>query len=189
MSSLVEKTDHFVSDLFKKKLPNSCIYHNYDHTKRVFKSTKEIIDNTNISNEDKEVLLLTALLHDAGYSESSENHEEHSVLIAKDFLSKENVSQKIIDKVSEQIMATKMEHTPTNLMEEIIRDADASHFAKDYYGETSELLRREFKLNNVYDLNPSEWLKANIDLFQNKHRYYTEYAITNWKPKKEENLT
>ncbi|WP_271770314.1 Pycsar system effector family protein [Aquimarina algiphila] len=188
MSSLLEKTDNFVSELFENELPNSCIYHNYDHTKRVFKSTKEIIDNTNLSDEDKEVLLLTALLHDTGYSKSSDNHEEHSVEIAKDFLSQQNVSQKIIDKVSKQIMATKMEHQPTDLMEEIIRDADASHFAKDYYGETSELLRREFKLNSVKDLTTSEWLKANIDLFQNKHHYYTDYAISKWKPKKEENL-
>ncbi|WP_109435395.1 MULTISPECIES: Pycsar system effector family protein [Aquimarina] len=188
MSSLLEKTDNFVSELFENELPNSCIYHNYDHTKRVFKSTKEIIDNTNLSDEDKEVLLLTALLHDTGYSKSSDNHEEHSVEIAKDFLSQQNVSQEIIDKVSKQIMATKMEHQPSDLMEEIIRDADASHFAKDYYGETSELLRREFKLNSVKDLTTSEWLKANIDLFQNKHHYYTDYAISKWKPKKEENL-
>ncbi|WP_109298736.1 Pycsar system effector family protein [Aquimarina sp. AU474] len=189
MPSLLEKTDNFVLELFEKELPNSCMYHNYDHTKRVFKSTKEIIDSTNLSHEDKEVLLLTALLHDTGYSKSSDNHEERSVEIAKDFLTKQNVSKEIIDKVSIQIMATKMEHTPTNLMEEIIRDADASHFAKDYYGETSELLRLEFKLNNVKNLNTSDWLKANIDLFKNRHRYYTEYAIENWKPKKEENLS
>ncbi len=188
MSSLLEKTDKFVLELFEKELPNSCIYHNYDHTKRVFKSTKEILDNTNLPKEDQEVLLLTALLHDTGYSKSTDNHEEHSVTIAKSFLSQQNVSQDIIQKVSEQILATKMEHHPTNFMEEIIRDADASHFAKDYYGETSELLRREFKLNNVKNLSSSEWLKANIELFQNKHHYYTDYAKEHWKPRKEANL-
>ncbi len=188
MSSLLEKTEHFVSELFEKELPNSCMYHNHDHTKRVFKSTKEIIDSINIANEDKEVLLLTALLHDTGYSKSSKNHEELSVEIAKDFLSKQNAPKTIIDKVSKQIMATKMEHEPVDQMEEIIRDADASHFAKDYYGETSELLRKEFKLNDVKDLNTVQWLKANIDLFQNKHRYYTDYAKEKWGPKKEENL-
>ncbi|SHJ68976.1 Pycsar system effector family protein [Aquimarina spongiae] len=188
MSSLLEKTDKFVLELFEKELPNSCIYHNYDHTKRVFKSTKEILDNTNLPKEDQEVLLLTALLHDTGYSKSTDNHEEHSVTIAKSFLGQQNVSQVVIQKVSDQIMATKMEHHPTNFMEEIIRDADASHFAKDYYGETSELLRREFKLNNVKNLSSSEWLKANIELFQNKHHYYTDYAKEHWQPRKEANL-
>lgn len=189
MSSLLEKTDDFVSELFQKELPKSCIYHNYDHTKRVFKSTKEILDNTKISNEDTELLLLTALLHDTGYSKSTENHEEHSAEIAKEFLSQQNYPETSIKKVSDLIMATKMEHEPQNLLEEIIRDADASHFSKDYYGETSELLRCEFKLNNVKSMNSAEWLKANINLFQNKHHYYTDYALENWKPKKEENLT
>ncbi|WP_108869380.1 Pycsar system effector family protein [Aquimarina aquimarini] len=188
MLSLLEKTDLFVSELFEKELPNSCIYHNYDHTKRVFKSTKEIIDSINISVEDKEVLLLTALLHDTGYSKSTKNHEERSAEIAQDFLSQHNVSHEVIKKIASLIMATKMEHDPVNLMEKIIRDADASHFAKDYYTETSELLRKEFHLNNICEFTTTDWLKTNIDLFQNKHRYYTEYAIHNWKPKKEENL-
>ncbi|MBP2833952.1 HD domain-containing protein [Aquimarina sp. U1-2] len=189
MTSLVEKTDNFVSELFKKELPDSCIYHNYDHTKRVFKSTKEILDSVNLSDEDKEVLLLTALLHDTGYSRSSDNHEEHSAEIAREFLTQHQVPREIIDNVNTHIMATKMEHVPISLSEKIIRDADASHFAKAYYGETSELLRQEFKLNNVCNLNSSEWLKINIDLFQNKHHYYTEYALTHWQPKKEQNLS
>ncbi|RKM91578.1 Pycsar system effector family protein, partial [Aquimarina sp. AD10] len=189
MSSLLELTDNFVAELFEKELPNTCTYHNYDHTKRVLKSTKEIIDNTNISDQDKEVLLLTALLHDTGYSKSSTDHESHSVTISEEFLAQHKVSQDIIDKVSVLIMATKMEHEPTNLLEEIIRDADASHFAKDYYEEASELLRKEFKLTNVCDLNKSQWLKANIDLFENKHHYYTSYAKEHWKSRKEENLS
>jgi len=122
------------------------------------------------------------------YSKSSENHEERSVEIAKDFLTKQNVSEIVIEKISKQIMATKMEHEPIDLMEMIIRDADASHFAKDYFVETSELLRKEFKMNNVKDLNVSEWLKTNIDLFQKKHKYYTDYAKDKWAPRKEENL-
>jgi len=189
MSSLLEKTDNFVLELFEKEFPHACLYHNYDHTKRVFKSTKEILDNTNISNEDKEVLLLTALLHDTGYSVSIDNHEEHSVEIAEEFLSKHGVSKGIIDNVSKCIIATKMDHTPNDVLEEIIRDADASHFAKDYFNETSELLRKEFELNNIHNLNSTEWLKENIDVFKNKHRYYTDYAITHWKPKKAENLS
>ena len=127
MDTLVEKTDNFVSELFTKKLPETCIYHNYTHTKRVFKSTKEIIDSTSISEEDAFILLLTALLHDTGYSESLDNHEEHSVSISENFLKEQNASQEVIDKVSKLIRATKMDHEPTDLLEKIIRDADASH--------------------------------------------------------------
>ncbi|MBW1299096.1 Pycsar system effector family protein [Aquimarina litoralis] len=188
MDTLVEKTDNFVSELFTKKLPETCIYHNYTHTKRVFKSTKEIIDNTSISEEDTYILLLTALLHDTGYSESLDNHEEHSVRISSEFLKDQNVSQEIIDKVSELIMATKMDYQPTNLLEEIIRDADASHLAKGYFQETSDFLRQEFEHHHKEKYSTSDWLKINIDFLKNKHEYYTEYAIKNWQPKKEAHL-
>ncbi len=189
MDTLLEKTDLFVSDLFEKKLSEKCIYHNYTHTKRVFKSTKEIIDNITISDEDKQALLLAVLLHDTGYCESQQQHEEHSVNIASEFLLKQDIHQKIIQQVSRLIMATKMDHEPIDLVEKIIRDADASHLAKDYFKETSEFLRQEFKLNNIKDYSREEWLKVNIDFLQNKHQYYTDYAKTYWTPKKEEHLT
>ncbi len=188
MNTLLKKTDDFVLNLFENKLSKTCIYHNYTHTKRVFKSTKEIIDNTNISDEDEEVLLLTALLHDTGYVESFDKHEECSVDISTKFLTEQNTPTDTINKVSALIMATKMDHEPTNLLEKIIKDADASHLAKDYFKETSEFLRQELKLNNIKDLNSSEWLKINIDFLQNKHEYYTDYAIKHWNPKKEEHL-
>jgi len=188
MNTLLKKTDDFVLDLFEKKLSKTCIYHNYTHTKRVFKSTKEIIDNTNISEEDKEVLLLTALLHDTGYTQGFENHEEHSVAISKAFLSQQNIPDHTIDKISDLIMATKMNHQPVNILEKIIRDADSSHLAKDYFKETSEFLRQELNLSNIKNLNTSEWLKTNINFLKNSHEFYTEYAIKNWNPKKEEHL-
>lgn len=189
MSSLLEKTELFVSELFDKELPTTCFYHNYDHTKRVVKSTKEIIDSTNISSLEKEALLLTAWLHDTGYSESCENHEQHSVGIASRFLEQQNVSKELLENVSNLIMATKMEHIPSNLLEKIIRDADSSHFGKDYFNKTSELLRCEFKMNDIKSLNRSQWLKANINFFKNIHAYYTDFAKQNWGPKKEENLS
>ena len=38
------------------------------------------------------------------------------------------------------------------------------------------------------NLNNTDWVKTNIDLFKNKHRYYTSYALENWEPLKSENL-
>lgn len=188
METLIEKTDNFVAELFEKKLPDSCIYHNYTHTKRVFKSTKEIIDNTNLSEEDEQVLLLTALLHDTGYSESIDNHEEHSVAIAENFLKEQKISKELVHKISDLIMATKMGHEPSNLLEKVIKDADASHLAKEYFKETSEFLRQEFHHHHINTYSDIDWLKVNIDFLQNKHQFYTEYAIKNWQPKKDKHL-
>ncbi len=188
MSQLIDDAFIFVTTLFTNKLPSSCLYHNLTHTKRVFKSTKEIIDSKSLSEEDNEVLLLSAILHDTGYIKGSENHEQESALIATKFLKEKSVSDVIIGKVVDCILATKLGTIPENELAEIIRDADASHFAKDYFYEASELLRLELKLQDLKDYSKEEWLTGNIDMLTNKHSYYTDYAIENWKPIKEENL-
>ncbi|PKP26176.1 MAG: phosphohydrolase [Bacteroidetes bacterium HGW-Bacteroidetes-2] len=189
MNTIINKTDAFVLNLFNEKLPQSFVYHNYTHTCRVVKSTKEIIDNTEgLSEYEVTTLLVAAWLHDTGYTVSCDNHEDHSKTIAIDFLNKENVSKEIIDGVVSCIEATRMSNTPKNKLDEILRDADASHLAKEYYKEISELLRQELILHDKKNYTISEWLDANIDLFTNKHQYFTSYAIKNWQPKKNENL-
>jgi len=133
MSTLLKKTKQFVSNIFENELPDTCLYHNYEHTQRVVKSTKEIIENNEINDEHKEALELAAWLHDIGYTVNCMDHESHSVILSEEFLKSQNASASMIQNVSKLILATKMEHAPTDLFEEIIRDADASHFAKDYF--------------------------------------------------------
>ncbi len=190
MLSLLEKTEEFVSHLFKKELPNSCVYHNYVHTKRVLKSTQEIIDNSKLilKDDEKLSLQLAALLHDTGYINGAENHEKESVKIATDFLTQNEVPSEIIKSVSQIILATNLNAKPTTILEEILRDADASHFAKEYFLEASEYLRQELKITGKKEYSQNEWLRENIEMFTTTHSYYTDYAKEHWSPKKEKNL-
>lgn len=188
MTSFVEKTDAFVADLLEKKLPKTCIYHNYVHAKRVYKSTKEIIEKSTLSSEEKQDILLAALLHDTGYIHGRDDHEEKSVVIAKEYLSKEAYPEERIERISQAIMATKMENTPVTELDKILRDADASHFAKSYFEEASEYLRQELRIQGIAEHSLEDWRKCNIEMFTTQHHYYTAYAIEHWKPKKDANL-
>ena len=186
--SLIEDTQEFVFNLLKEELPNTFIYHNYTHTERVLKSTRELIENSNVSKEEAEILELTALLHDVGYTKSCDNHEEESVKIATNFLNEQNVEETKIKAIMDCIMATKFDVEPTNTLEKIIRDADASHFGKKYFDEASEFLRKELELQGRKTYTPAEWRNENIDVLTNKHTFYTEYALKNWQSRKEKNL-
>ncbi|PZW40585.1 HD domain-containing protein [Mesonia algae] len=188
MADILEKVDKFVLQLFTEKLPNTFIYHNYNHTQRVVKSTKELIENSEINVKEERALLLAAWLHDTGYTVKSEGHEEESVKIAKDFLTEENVDKEIIEMVVKYISTTRMLAIPETLPEKIIKDADSSHLSKEYFDETSEFLRQELKIQKIRNFSTNEWVEENIKLFTEKHRYYTPYAIEKWKPKKDENL-
>ena len=185
LESFAEK---FVLGLFKDELPNTFLYHNFNHTLRVVKSTKEIIQNSEIHVKQKEALIVAAWLHDTGYTKQWKDHEEVSAQIASQFLKDHKVDEKTAEMVKGLILATKMKVVPKNDLERIIKDADASHFAKDYFNETSEFLRQELRLNDIKDFSPPQWRKENIKMFTEKHKFYTDYAAKNWKAQKDENL-
>ena len=182
------KADQFVLELFKEKLPNSYLYHNYNHTVRVVKSTKEIIENSQINVKQKEALILAAWLHDTGYTVTRDGHEEASVEIAKEYMAKEDIDAETQELVVQLIASTKMGVEPQNDLERILKDADNSHFAKDYYAQTSEFLRQELLLTETKKFSPAEWREENIQMFTHKHKFYTDYAARNWKSQKDENL-
>ncbi|GEQ87221.1 hypothetical protein ULMS_27290 [Patiriisocius marinistellae] len=188
MSDIIDSTDAFVMNLFKDKLPNNFVYHNYTHSKRVYKSINDIIEESQINVKDATVLKLAALLHDTGYTETRDGHEEVSAKIARKFLKSQNVDEEIIEGVVKCIIATKFDVDPKDSMEEMIKDADSSHFGKKYFDEASEFLRQEYKLQGIKEYTANEWRNENINVLVKKHQYYSEYAMNKWQPQKEKNL-
>ena len=188
MSEIVQKAADFVSDLLENKLDKKFLYHNLKHTQRVVKSTQELIDNHDLTEVEKEQLLLAAWFHDTGYSEGVEEHEKSSCTIANDFLNGEAYPKEHIAEISSMIMATKRHHEPTDLKQKIIRDADASHFAQKSYWETTDFLKEELKQLGIADYSEKEWRNENIKMFRNEHEFYTDFAKENWEVLKEKNL-
>ncbi len=188
MSEIIEKTESFATDLLTNDLDSKFLYHNLTHTRRVVKSSKEIINYRNLNAQDGETLILAAWLHDTGYTEGSEGHEEKSCAIAKDFLEKQGYSADGIKEVLDIIMATKRYYVPKTVKEQIIRDADASHFGQKSYMETCELLRTELSLLGITEYTPKEWLKANLRMLEKEHNFNTNYAKENWQPGKDKNI-
>ena len=189
MDQLIAKSTEFISNLLISELPSSSLYHNLDHTMRVFKNTGELIEHSTITEKEKDALLLASLFHDTGHIHGPEDHERNSVEIATKFLRKNNVDEDLIDLTAQLILATEYETSPKNKLEYIIRDADTAHFAKDYFKESSELLRQELKLQGQYVFSKRQWLDENIKLLQSNHSYYTDYAKEHWTPLKEQNIS
>lgn len=187
-NEVLEKVDDFVLNLFKDNLPNTFIYHNYNHTQRVVKSTKELLENSEINVKEEKALLLAAWLHDTGYTKTRKGHEKESVKIATQFLKENGEGEDTIKLVEKCILATQVNTYPESEFEKILKDADSSHLAKDYFEDTTEFLRQELKLNNVAFYSPYEWIDENIRMFTEDHRFYSDYAVKEWKPKKDENL-
>ncbi|WP_316928967.1 HD domain-containing protein [Aquimarina agarivorans] len=184
MEALLKNTETYVFDLLKEKLPKDFIYHTFLHTRRVHESAKEIIEASEISKEDQLIIELSAWFHDTGYINDSKTHEIESCKIASAFLKKHQVDAHIIKAVENCILATKLETAPKNFNEEVIKDADTSHLAKNYFNNVSDLLRQELNIQGIANFTNKEWREENIMLFTKKHKFYTPYAVNNWEKKK-----
>lgn len=186
MSEIVQKAEDFVTKLLETELDSTFQYHNLRHTQRVVKSLRELLEYYQLNAIESEQLLLAAWFHDTGYTQGTTDHEKRSCTIVKDFLSKEG--HQANEAIQKLILATKRYHKPANLHEAIIRDADASHFAKKSYWETTDFLREELKLLGIASYTAKQWRDVNIKMFRNEHQYYTKYAQENWASGKEKNL-
>eukprot|EP01136_Pigoraptor_vietnamica_P022686 Opistho-1_new@74092 len=182
--TIVEKAEEFVRLLFKDKLSASFLYHNFNHTTAVADAVKSIVAETDLSDQEKEQLLLAAWFHDTGYVVDYNNHEHFSVGILADFLKQHQYRDDYIETVSSFIRATMYDFVPQTLGEKIIRDADYSHFTTKSYLETSELLRKEWELTQNKHFTDLEWAKGNLEMLTAHHSYYTDFAIRKWLPKK-----
>lgn len=170
----------------KEKLSPSLYYHSYDHTIDVLKCCEQILNYEIVIGEDAELVKTAALLHDAGFLNVVENHEEESAVIAKDWLQGFDYSDKQIDVVCQLILATRIPHEPVTFLEKIIRDADLDYLGRSDFFEIGESLRKEWTAMGK-GVNDEQWKKIQID-FLKKHQYYTSFSIGFRKDKKEDNL-
>ena len=188
MDTIITAAEQYVTTLLREKLSHNFLYHNLAHTQRVVKFTKTLIEAEQVSPNDANALIIAAWFHDTGYTEGSTNHEAKSVTIATPFLKEHNVDDATISKINALIMATKMDYEPTNLLENIIRDADCVHFKSKSYTEISDLLRAEWELDKSSVYSDSEWTEKNILFYTKHHRFYTKFANENWQKGKDRNL-
>lgn len=65
--------------------------------------------------------------------------------LAQSFLSRHEVSEKFVERVTDCIQATDWPPHPTNTLEKIICDADMAHLASDDYMIRIQDLRKEIK--------------------------------------------
>ena len=186
--NLIEQSEEFISNLLKDKLSNLYTYHNFSHTQSVVNATKELCEKEKVNTDERELLLIAAWFHDAGYTKGYENHENESVKIASEFLKEKNQSEDFIKKVGKLISATGKEYVPKNHLEKIIKDADFIHIISPEYTSTCELLRLELKNTGIIDFSTLEWATENFKFLMTKHHFYTDYAQKKWQPLKEKNL-
>ena len=86
-----------------------------------------------------------------------------------------------------EILATKLPHSPSDLVERIIQDADMSHLGKEDYMETTYVTLENEMMNNSESPKGMKWIDMCVEFLEN-HEYQTEYAKEHFGPIKKKNL-
>lgn len=186
-NTILQEAEVFVTKLFQERLDTKFLFHNLDHTKSVVLGIETLCKAEKLDEETTTVLLLSGWFHDSGYVECYDNHEKQSVNIALEFLNAKNIAVGIQEKVANLIMATKFDYTPSNIQENIIKDADNVHLANKNYPNILEKLREEWEQSINKKYSNQDWYHLNVD-FLKRHQYYTKFAKDNWQNLKELNL-
>ncbi len=186
-SLIVKNAENFVSELLREKLSNSFLYHNLSHTQDVVEHAKKIGKKSGLSDDEIEIVIIAAWFHDAGYTEIYTGHEDKSVEIAKDFLTKQNYSAEKIAKVIDCIEATRIPQQPKDIPGQVICDSDLAHLGLEDFFEASERLRAEWENLGIKTFDETEWLNAGIDILSS-HKFFTPYARKKFQEQQSLNL-
>lgn len=186
-NDITEKVKAFVSKTFQENYDKRSTYHSFEHTRQVAEAAEKIGKGSDLREDELEIVIVSAWLHDTGYLFEPGNHEAKSAGIAEEFLKANNYAEEKIKKVADCIMATRMNHIPVNLMEEVIRDADFINLASSDNLKQAEFLKMEAVNYGGAEPSEEEWLNTELKFLLN-HRYYTAYGRKKLEEKKEDNI-
>src|SRR5690606_34042730 len=177
---MAEKT--FSGKAFQKR-----DFHNIHHTQEVVKYAEEIAFHSQLSKDETESVIIASWLHDIGYEQGAENHEDVAAAIAHQMLNEWGATTEKITAVTEAIISTKMPQQPKSLVSKVLCDADLSHLSSSKCDEHSFKLRQEWRSLGYKEMPDEEWLQFNLQ-FMESHRYDTPFGQTVLEQGKKKNI-
>lgn len=185
--SIAKRTAEHVLDLFKSSLSPALVYHDYVHTREVVNAARRIAKGMKLDPAEVEIVTLGSWLHDVGFTEVYDGHEERGADIATSWLTGQGYPTENIERVVGCILATRMPQRPCNLLEEIVCDADLSHLASDSFEHRNELLRLEWQSVLKKNFTDLEWARHTFE-FMSGIFYHTRFANTEFHKGRTANL-
>ena len=184
--NLLTLTETFIREHYAQKVPADLyVFHDIVHTENVVRAVQELMGAYDLSEEEREDLLLAAWFHDTGYDRGPQEHEQRSCAYARQFLHElHHLPKGRIERICNCILATKVPQQPQTLMEKILCDADLSHLGKRIYWERCGKIRQEIALVQGRIMSDEEWIDFELEFMQ-KHHYHTPIAMELYEKRKQ----
>ncbi len=172
-----------ILDILHTKLAKDLYYHSVHHTLDALRNCDLYLRYIKVSKHEAQLLRLGVLLHDIGFTVSTQAHEMNGIEIANNLLSEFHFPKKDMEIITRLILSTKVPQQPNTVLEKIICDVDLDYLGREDFYVISDQLFRELKVySGLKDKN--EWNILQVKFLQ-AHRFHTDFAIRNRQPQKE----
>ncbi len=169
------KAERNIINRLKTELPDNLYYHSLQHTLDVRDAVNRIATSEGLNNEEILLLKTAALYHDAGFIKSYHKNETIGAQMAKEDLEKYGYTPKQIERIIALIKSTAYPYNPSDILEQILCDADLDYLGREDFFEISEKLRKEYLERGIVQTN-EEFDQLQIK-FLTEHKYFTQTAI------------
>ena len=166
--------EEYLYQRLENELPEDLFFHNVQHTAHVYSQVEILGRGEKVGEEDLLMLRSAALLHDIGYIDKFDDHEERSVELTKEILPLYRYSEEQTERICKLILATKLPPEPGDLLEQIMIDANLDHLGRVDFLIQSDKLYQEYRMHNKIKTK-KDWNKHQIN-FLKKYDFHTGIA-------------
>ncbi|RNA62246.1 hypothetical protein D1631_10045 [Chryseobacterium nematophagum] len=177
--------NEFWKELEKNYTNRKRHYHNLNHLESMINE----LETLGIEIRDWDSVLFSIFYHDIFYQSTAKDNEEKSAEKAKIVLQKINLPSEQIDKVSNQILATKSHEKSNDSDTNYLLDADLSILGKswDEYEKYTKQIRKEYSIYPNFLYNPGR--KKVLEHFLTFDEIYkTEFFKEKYEKQARENI-
>jgi len=185
--NLPDLASQYIFRLFKEKLPEFRLYHNYQQTAEIVSVCEDIAKSEDVSDQTAEAIILAAWFQFSGYTQQERDPRIASTKIAQDFLTEHAYSEDCMRLVVQLIKENRDDADPEELPLKILQDATFSHYGRKRFFRLQDMLRIEQELVESEQINDIDWEENNLKNLIN-HRFYTAYAKSEYSDRKLKNI-
>lgn len=177
----------FILAKLRDELSDQLKYHGLHHTVDVLKMSAEICESEGVSAHETTLVKTAALFHDSGFIKNKHiGHEAEGCLLVREHLPRFGYQPEDIERICGMIMATKIPQSPSNLLEEILCDADLDYLGRDDFYTIGNSLFQELQAYHLIG-DEQSWNRLQVS-FLSAHRFHTHTNKTLREPVKQRYL-